>query len=392
MSRRPPRYYGIWFITAIVLLVGCRDTGKGTPGSPVSPEIRDTIGRAQNAYRAGRMAEALHIAQSALAKHPNAPDLNFIAGRILNELGRLDDAERAYQAVVANTPEYEGAWHNLANISFNKRRYREAVSRYSTEIDNHPAPRPWHGLGGSYAALNIADSAKWALLEAVKLDSAYAPALASLADWHEREGEFDSALHYATKSHFADTSNVDYLAKAGTLMARLGQHDRALVTLEAAIRKRPWDHASILSYSQTLQRLGRTDEAKRYFEIAEEVRQRNRNVDRLLDSANQNPENFVSQILAADALRSARRYTEAVRRYTVAEAIEPANLDVQNNIATLLLQTGRVRDGISRFKSILAVDSTYSNAWSNLARYYDATGDQDSMQFALSQLQKLSTD
>jgi O-antigen ligase/tetratricopeptide (TPR) repeat protein len=66
-------------------------------------------------YTAGRLAEALPVAQSAVERDPD-PDLRYNLGRILEGLGRTAEAEREYRRVLAARPGHGPATLALARL------------------------------------------------------------------------------------------------------------------------------------------------------------------------------------------------------------------------------------------------------------------------------------
>lgn len=67
-------------------------------------------------YAAGRYAEALPVAQRAVALDP-APDLRFNLGRILEALGRASEAEAEYRRALAADPGYVPARQGLERVT-----------------------------------------------------------------------------------------------------------------------------------------------------------------------------------------------------------------------------------------------------------------------------------
>ncbi len=68
------------------------------------------------AYRAGRVDEALALAEKALQGDPRNVQLRFLRGTILAERGRADDALAVFRALVEDFPELPEPYNNLAVI------------------------------------------------------------------------------------------------------------------------------------------------------------------------------------------------------------------------------------------------------------------------------------
>ena len=352
-----------------MLIAGCQ--GAEEPqDEPLSSSTLTAIGQVQQALAAGRLDESLQLIEVAMPNHEGTAEVHFVHGRVLFELGRYDEAETAYQKAAAIASELEGLWHNMGNVSFQRKRYREALGRYSREADLFPAANPWHGLGGTYDALGLADSARFAYEQALYQDDSYAPAMISLAEWFETAGQFDAALEYARRALEIAPNHPDYLYRVGSLEYRAGEFAQAAKTLELVIEKRPWNYSALFASGQALQRLGMISEARAMLERAERTRVEQVEVELLGRDAISNPTNFQVQIDYADALRRTNRLEDAARVYIGALSLRPNNIDLQNNVATILLQLGQTDEAVIRYRKVLEADSTYANAWINLAIHY----------------------
>ena len=90
-------------------------TQIGVP-EPMRPTISVPYDGAIAAYRAGRVDEALALAEKALQGDPRNVQLRFLRGTILAERGRADDALAVFRALVEDFPELPEPYNNLAVI------------------------------------------------------------------------------------------------------------------------------------------------------------------------------------------------------------------------------------------------------------------------------------
>ena len=86
--------------------------------------------RAIEQYRAGRRDEALALAEQALRGNPGDSGALNLAGAILYELGRLDEAEGALSRLVALDPLFVQARINLAVVRQTKGAGMEAAAQF----------------------------------------------------------------------------------------------------------------------------------------------------------------------------------------------------------------------------------------------------------------------
>jgi len=87
----------------------------GAP-EPVRPVITTPYDGAIAAYRAGRVDEALTIADEALKTEPRNAQLRFLRGVILAERGRADEALAMFRGMIEDFPELPEPYNNLAVI------------------------------------------------------------------------------------------------------------------------------------------------------------------------------------------------------------------------------------------------------------------------------------
>ncbi len=71
---------------------------------------------AEELRRAGHYADAVAVAQTGLAIYPEYLSARVTLGRSLIELGRLDDAQRELETVLATAPEHLAATRALADV------------------------------------------------------------------------------------------------------------------------------------------------------------------------------------------------------------------------------------------------------------------------------------
>ena len=370
----PRRFMERWLNIGLGLLVVCGCAAPEEEASPSTPMLDSTttvlLAQANEALHAKAYLTGLALTDSALHGAAGAPATHFIRGRLFFALGRMDAARQAYRHVLALDSTYEGAWHNLGNVAFRQRRYREALAHYRREQALHAAPQPWHGMGGTFWTLGQADSAGWAYRRAIEIDPNYAPAYASLADWYESGGAFAEALENAQRALALDPENLGYQYQVGALLARAGRYEEAVVTLRPVADARPWDYSARFTLGQALQRLGRTVEAQSYLEEAAQIRAAQAEVERLGREARNSPESFNRQLAYAEALRQTGRFPEALDAYHLALSLRPQDLALQNNLATLYLQRGDSAEAVARYRDVLRQDSTFVEAWVNLALHY----------------------
>ena len=83
-----------------------------------------------------------------------------------------------------------------------------------------------------------------------------------------------------------------------------------------------------------------------------------------------------------EAQRKSGRPDRAAEALKVAVTMEPTNLKLQTNLATLMLQSGDTTGAIRRYHNVLYLDSTYTDAWLNLGVAYGNSGQYEEARWA----------
>ncbi len=299
-------------VLLLVIMGGC---GSGTDGIdedtdppeslqrtvPLPPSAACFVRLAQQALARQSYMQGLAFADSAITHAPFTPDGHFVQGLVYFELGRIDEAGASWREVERIQSDYPGLAHNLGNVAFQRRRYRDALTFYTRETERSNDPNPWHGLGGTHEVLGNAAKAREAYLQAVALDPDYIPAYAALADWYEREGDFSAALTHAEQAFTLDTTNLAYRYKVGSLLRRAGDPAMAIPHLRVVLDAQPWNYQAAFSLGQSLRDLGQSDEAATMLTRADRLRAEQQDVSRYGREARTNPENFQTQLTYAEA-------------------------------------------------------------------------------------------
>ncbi len=374
-SRNSPGWGPLIVLIVTFALVGCGSDQESLP--PPDPVAQMYLMQGTEAREQNEFALALAYADSAEMRVPDSPDAHFLRGRTYADLGNLSAADSAYESVIALRPDYPGVWHNRGNSAFRQQQYGAAISYYHKEIDLHPAPLPWRGIGRAYVEVGNVDSARFAFEQALAIDTTYAPAHFNLALSYEDEGNLETALSHAQQALALHPQDLDFRYLVGSYQLKLGQNDEAVEHLLTVAEARPWHHASHYNLGQALLRMGREEQGKAMLDRAETLRARDAKVVQQVNSVQSNPEDPLAHAALGSVLRRAERYEEAMRAYQMSYHLDPSNLDVQNNVANLHLVQHDTTAAIGWYRRILDQDSTFVDVWVNLGIVYALAGEDE---------------
>lgn len=354
-----------------VLIIMLMLSACSTPGS--HPDVAQLIQASQEALELRAYHEALNLADSALTIDDGSADAHFMRGRIYFELQRWDNAEAAYLAVINIERDYPGVRHNLGNIYYGKRQNRQALDQFLQAVNDSAAAISWHALGAVYDVLSMPDSAAAAFRQAIVLDSMYAPAQSSLADWLEQQGSYsESLVHTRIALSMRPNHLVDRI-RQGRLLLRLGRSEEAVPLLQDIVIRYPRNAEPQYVLGQALQQLGQSDHSARILDKADSLRAIEQATGHLANTANRQPTNFQAQVDYATALRRSGRTEEALKVYLIARALRPNNIDLQFHIANARIALDNLKEAEQELLNILAADSSYVLAWLSLGEIYTKT-------------------
>ena len=247
-------------------------------------EIEARLGHLEVA-RGGRDAARVHLERAVAAARqlsPVNPEITASclvqAGELEFDSGKWEEAEKNYEAALAERPADVGALVRLAELRAAQAKYEEAISLFERAISQKPRPEFWHALGDVFAAAgkpeiagqwrarareaylknategnahyfhhlaeffsdtepNPEEALKWARRDAeLRHTAAVQDALA----WAlYRGGDLKQAVSVATKVLAGGVKDAEILAHAGTIFLAAGDSARGNELLVAAARVNP---------------------------------------------------------------------------------------------------------------------------------------------------------
>jgi tetratricopeptide (TPR) repeat protein len=242
---------------------------------------------------------------------------------ILQDQGRLDEAERLYRRILAREPEHAASLCRLGAIRVHQGRLEAAVILMRRAVALANSADAQAGLGTVLAALGRPAEAVACFEAALAVDGNPAGKPRGHAETHFQLGNALRALgrHDAAASHFE---------RALTLNPALAQaHCNLGVTVAELIGPR----TAIVHYERALA-------AK--------------------------PDLAEAHVNLADALRMLDRRADAIAHYEQGLALRPGLVEAHNNLAVLLEAAGRREEAIAHYRAALAIRPDHSAISNNL--------------------------
>jgi Flp pilus assembly protein TadD/peroxiredoxin len=174
----------------------------------------------------------------------------FTYGIAMFQDGYFQQAEEAFQQVIAATPDDPEAYYNLGTLNLRRNHLPEARQFLEQTVKLRPNyPEAWNNLGMIAAQGGDADAAIQDFQQALQLRPAYDIALLNLGNVYRRRKDFGKAEECLTHALELRPDDPDINYSVGMLHAQQNQLQAAAQYLQRAVQLRP-------SYPEALNNLG----------------------------------------------------------------------------------------------------------------------------------------
>ncbi len=180
----------------------------------------------------------------------------------LHRAGRLDDAKRLYEQILAADPRNASVWHFLGVLQHQIGNSEVAVQNITRAVDLDPQYADGcNNLGNIYRETNQYDLALRAYERAVEIAPRHADAWNNIGVMRSGRGEYAEAENAYARAVETDPAHVAAWQNRGSLAARVDEFDASIAAYRRALELRPGDTLAYNGLSRALYRAGKIDEA-----------------------------------------------------------------------------------------------------------------------------------
>ena len=189
----------------------------------------------------GRLEEAQREYDKVLAVEPSHPGARNNKAIAFYRLGRLDEADALLRDVVQEFPKHADAHNNLAAIAVDQQRWQEAIQHSRRTLDLAPRlVEAWNNLGIGLEETGKLGEAEEAYGKALELDPNYWPAYFNTGLLRKKTEQTDAALEAFEEVLARVPNHGDTHLELGELYAGpLAKPQRARVHWNAFLRHAP---------------------------------------------------------------------------------------------------------------------------------------------------------
>ena len=324
-----------------------------------------------------------------------------------HKVGKLQDAERLYRAILQSQPNHPDANHNLGVLAVAVGRTLEALPLFKKALDSNPSVHQfWLSYIDALIKVDQVSLAKQVLADAQQAGfdvknlsvvqeqlkqilpddnkkvtgglkrSESTKRIAARKKKKKKKKAADSSFEVEPTQHQIDLladhyqtgrfSEAEMLAASltakfprhpyawkilGIVFRQTGRLAESLAPKQTAVDLEPLDAENHNNLGNTLHALGDLERAEASFKQAIKLR----------------PEFAFAHNNLGNTLGQAERWTEAEECYRTAISCKPGQAEFHGNLAILLSKVGRYKEAVPAFFQALTLKPDFSDAYANLA-------------------------
>ena len=267
----------------------------------------------------------------------------FNEGNALYDLGKHDEAIKAYDRSISINPQYAEAWINKGNALYGLGKYDEAIKAYDQAISINPQfAEAWYNKGNALYGLGKYDEAIKAYDQAISINPQFAEAWNNKGNALRDLGKYDEAIKAYDQAISINPQYAEAWSNKGNALRDLGKHDEAIKAYDRAISINPQYAEAWYNKGNALKALRKYDEAIKAYDQAISI----------------NPQDADIWYNKGNALKALRKYDEAIKAYDQAISINPQDAKAWFNKGVVLELLGRTNEANEAYAKARELDES----------------------------------
>ncbi len=215
------------------------------------------------AHKAGRLQDAARGYEQVLARDGGNVVALSNLGLLLGETKQYDQAEKLLVRALSQAPNYADAHANLAAVLHDQNRFAEAIACCEQGLRLAPDNKKMlNTLASSLSGAARYDEAIALLTRMTRARPGFAKGHHFLGTIYTRLGRCDEAVAAFTKAFEIDPGEIASVVAAGECLLVHGRAEEALGHLERALALNAWDVRALALKTLALAELGRTEDER----------------------------------------------------------------------------------------------------------------------------------
>ncbi|HEY7330295.1 MAG TPA: tetratricopeptide repeat protein [Gemmataceae bacterium] len=356
--------------------------------------MQDPLQAAIQHHQLGRLQEAGRIYQSVLARNPNHPDALHLLGVVLHQLGQHQQAAQLISRAISLRSSAPAYYANLAEVWRALGQLDKAVECCRIALRLQPSyPEAANNLGLALLQIGNTPEAIEHFRAALRLRPDFAMAHNNLANALRTQGDLEAAIDHFRKAVECDSNLAEALSNLGQLLCERQQLPEALEHCQKAVELRPSFAEAHSNLGNVLREMGKLDDARRHYvealRINPAIGMIYNNMAQLLQEEGKIPEALAwyQEALARDrntprifcnlasALSEQDRFDEATAQYETALHLDPNCPEAHNGLGFVCHEQGRDEEARKHFHTALQFKPDFAPAHCNLGTLLEELND-----------------
>jgi predicted O-linked N-acetylglucosamine transferase (SPINDLY family) len=318
--------------------------------SKVTLTLPEALKRAFTAYSEGKLSEAERLCQAVVAVKHDVFDALHMLAVVQSKLGRKDEALASFDRALVVEPNHAEALCNRGVILHALQQFAYALESFDGALTARPDYAEAHFRRGNTSfEMKRFEEALLSYERALAgrpdhIDALFGRALTL----HELQ-RFEAALSSYQKVLLARPEYAEAINICGLALHALRRFDEAIASYERALKIKPSYVDAHYNKGLSLQELKRFEEALASYDQALAIQ----------------PQHADALNCRGNTLRELRRFEEAILSYEQALAVRPNYAEVHYNRGSILYDLMRLADALSSFDRALALKPDYAEALLN---------------------------
>jgi tetratricopeptide (TPR) repeat protein len=300
----------------------------------------------------------------------------------LHRLGRLEDAERAYRAVLAHAPTHVNTLHLLGLLLDQRGETVEALSLFAAALEGNPtSAEMWTKYASTLESVGLSAEALAAYDKALIIRPSDVGVLFNRGTVQMRLKRFQKAAKSFSEVVAIQPDHLGALGNLGTALRILGFREEALANFSKALAIKPDDLSTLSNCALTLQDLDRHEEALSCFDKVlaakpdqlDTVCRRARSLHALgrlrdalaaLEAAlGIDPQHEQSLMYRGGVLRDMARAEQAMASYDAVLAHRPDHAEALWHRGQVFADMGRSDEAVANFNQAIVINPRLAGAF-----------------------------
>jgi predicted O-linked N-acetylglucosamine transferase (SPINDLY family) len=268
-----------------------------------------------------------------------------------HEAGRLHEAKRVYETLLATHPTQADALHCFGVLSLQLGQIDVAIDLIRRALASNPKmPAAYGNLGVALKAAGRLDESLDAFRQAISLDPSRPLAHFSVANALADSGQLREAIDAYRQAISLNPNYVEAHNNLGIALEQTGNTEDAIAAFRQAIAIKPDYAGARNNLAKSLRNLGQLDDAIEEYRRAIAL----------------NPSAAETHYNVANALREKGVLDESIAVYRTTISLKPDFAQAHNNLGNALSDTGNLDEAITCYRKAMSLQRAAPDFHSNL--------------------------